>query len=177
PLAMCARVSFSSAAKWKYVKIVCPFRIRFHSTSIGSFTFIIMSACFQTESASGAIDAPAFTYRSSAKPLPSPADFSTSTVWPLATRDSAPAGTSATRFSFVLISFGTPMSMARDCSVRVCLKIGFFRNFRETWGKVQRRLRPLDREAGPGRGEGYAHEGAETARTRRTRQDKTTSLL
>ena len=29
----------------------------------------------------------------------------------------------------------------------------FFRNFRETWGKVQRRLRPVDREAGPGRGE------------------------
>src|SRR6185437_11416566 len=34
-----------------------------------------------------------------------------------------------------------------------------------------------DREAGPGRGECYAHEGADTARTRRTRQDKTTSLL
>jgi hypothetical protein len=80
PLCMCARVNRSSAAKWKYVKMVCPFRIRFHSTSIGSFTFMIMSACFQTASAFGAIDAPAFVYRSSAKPLPSPADFSTSTV-------------------------------------------------------------------------------------------------
>jgi hypothetical protein len=55
---MCARVSFSSAAKWKYVKIVCPFRIIGHSTAIGSFTFMIISDWAHTADASGAIFAP-----------------------------------------------------------------------------------------------------------------------
>ena len=55
PLSMCAFVSTSSAAKWKYVKIVCPFSMRGHSTLIGSFTFRIMSAPFHVASASGAI--------------------------------------------------------------------------------------------------------------------------
>src|SRR6185437_7148529 len=67
--------------------------------------------------------------------------------------------------------------MKQDTTDKAPTKIRFFRNFRETWGKVQRRLRPVDREAGPGRGERYAHEDADTARTRRTRQDKTTSLI
>src|SRR5690348_4773085 len=111
PLFMHAFVSFSSAAKWKYVKIVWPLRIRGHSGAIGSLTFMMMSAAFHTASASGAMRAPAFTYRSSQKPLPSPAPFSMCTVWPAATSASAPAGTSATRFSLVLISFGTPMFM------------------------------------------------------------------
>ena len=58
PLSMCAFVSFSSAAKWKYVKIVWPFRIIGHSGAIGSFTFMIMSASAHTAAASGAIFAP-----------------------------------------------------------------------------------------------------------------------
>src|SRR5690242_15417685 len=111
PLSTCALVSTSSAAKWKYVKIVCPRFMRGHSTLIGSFTLRIMSASFHVASASGAIVPPAFTYSSSGKPLPSPAPFSIRTVCPSATNASQPAGTSATRFSFVLISFGTPIRM------------------------------------------------------------------
>jgi hypothetical protein len=58
PESMCARVSFSSAAKWKYVKMVWPFRIIGHSDAIGSYTFMIISESAHTVAASGAIFAP-----------------------------------------------------------------------------------------------------------------------
>ena len=38
--------------------MICPFRIRGHSTAIGSLTFMIMSALAQTASAVGRICAP-----------------------------------------------------------------------------------------------------------------------
>src|SRR5204862_8250851 len=79
-----------------------------HSGSIGSFTFRIISAFAHTASAEGTICAPTARYASSLNPEPSPAPCSTSTVWLSLASDSAPAGTSATRFSAVLISFGTP---------------------------------------------------------------------
>src|SRR5688572_24401646 len=82
-----------------------------HSCAIGSFTFMIMSARFQTSAAVSTICAPKLVYRLSSKPLPAPAFFSTSTVCPALTSASAPPGTSAMRFSFVLISLGTPMIM------------------------------------------------------------------
>jgi hypothetical protein len=109
PESMCAFVSFSSAAKWKYVKMVCPFSMRGHSTAIGSFTLMIMSAPFHVASAFGAIFAPTAVYCSSVNELPMPAPVSTITSCPAATSASAPAGTSETRFSFVLISFGIPI--------------------------------------------------------------------
>src|SRR5512134_3963978 len=86
-----------------------PCFIRGHSTAIGSFTLKIISALAHTSSAVGRIVAPAATYAESGNPLPSPAPCSTCTVCPCPTSDSTPAGTSATRFSLVLISFGTPM--------------------------------------------------------------------
>ncbi len=100
--------------------------MRGHSTSIGSFTFMIISARCHTSSAVARICAPAATYVSSANPLPMPAPCSSSTVCPWLTSASAPAGASATRFSFVLISFGTPMSMAlssRRLSCCSCLQV------------------------------------------------------
>src|SRR5262245_56447340 len=85
--------------------------MRGHSTLIGSFTFMIISLSRHTVSASGAIVAPTATKSSSANPLPRPAPVSMSTEWPAPTKVSAPAGTRAMRFSFVLISFGTPIFM------------------------------------------------------------------
>src|SRR5215218_2511602 len=82
--------------------------MRGYSTAIGSFTFMIISARAHTSS-TGRSCAPTDEYCSSSKPLPSPPPCSTSTVWPACTSASAPAGTSAMRFSLVLISFGTPM--------------------------------------------------------------------
>src|SRR5678816_3236303 len=113
PLSICARVSFSSAAKWKYVKTNWPERMCCHSRSIGSFTFMIISLSRQTAAASGAILAPTAVNTSSEKPLPNPAPVSTRTECPAAISASAPAGTSAIRFSFVLISFGTPIFIVR----------------------------------------------------------------
>src|SRR5688572_10470560 len=83
-----------------------------HSAAIGSFTFMIMSASFHTAAALGAMVAPTAAYSSSGKPLPSPAPCSTVTLCPAAIIASAPAGTSATRFSLTLISFGTPIFMS-----------------------------------------------------------------
>src|SRR3954471_9750296 len=83
--------------------------MRGHSGLIGSFTFMIMSASRQTASASAPIFAPTDVYAESGNPLPSPAPFSIMTLCPAPTSASAPAGTSATRFSLVLISFGTPI--------------------------------------------------------------------
>jgi hypothetical protein len=85
--------------------------MRGYSTAMGSLTFMIISARRQTSSTSSRICAPTAVYWSSVKPLPSPALFSTNTVWPALTRASAPAGTRAMRFSLVLISFGTPISI------------------------------------------------------------------
>src|SRR6266576_2148071 len=82
-----------------------------HSGSIGSFTLTTISALDHASPARGTSVAPAARYASSEKPDPSPAPCSTSTVWPSPTSDSTPAGTSATRFSAVLISLGTPTIM------------------------------------------------------------------
>src|SRR5450759_2199257 len=89
--------------------MVWPGLMRFHSGSIGSFTFTTRLDAAQTASASCAICAPATRYRASLNPLPRPAPVSTMTVCPADTKASAPAGTSETRFSLVLISFGMPI--------------------------------------------------------------------
>src|SRR5687768_10839085 len=94
--------------------MVCPFRMCGHSRSMGSFTFMIMSADFHTDAASGRIVAPACSYSASGKPLPSPAPVSMRTLCPASASTRAPAGTRATRFSFVLISFGTPICMVLE---------------------------------------------------------------
>src|SRR6266545_6453370 len=57
--------------------------------------------------------APAPSYAKSATALPSPAPVSTTTSWPRWTSSRAPAGVKATRYSSVLISFGTPIFTAR----------------------------------------------------------------
>src|SRR5438477_13180477 len=82
-----------------------------HSGSIGSFTFTTISALAHTSAALATSVAPTARYVSSANPEPIPAPCSTSTECPSPTNDSTPAGTSATRFSAVLISLGTPMIM------------------------------------------------------------------
>src|SRR5256884_7015199 len=82
-----------------------------HSGSIGSLTFTTISARPHTSAALGTSVPPAARYSSSANPEPSPAPCSTRTVCPSPTSDSTPAGTSATRFSAVLISLGTPTIM------------------------------------------------------------------
>src|SRR5712692_5410945 len=82
-----------------------------HSRSMGSFTLTTISALAHTSAALGTTVAPAARYASSANPEPIPAPCSTSTLWPSPTSDSTPAGTSATRFSSVLISLGTPTIM------------------------------------------------------------------
>ena len=86
--------------------------MRGHSTAIGSFTFMIISACCpHLVGAWAGSWRPTAVYASSGKPLPSPPPCSTNTVCPAPTSASAPAGTRAMRFSLVLISFGTPMIM------------------------------------------------------------------
>src|SRR6201997_130335 len=57
--------------------------------------------------------APARSYCASAKALPSPAVVSTKPSCPRWISSRAPAGVSATRYSSVLISFGTPIRKAR----------------------------------------------------------------
>src|SRR5881628_174545 len=94
-----------------------------HSGSIGSFTLITISALAHTSAGFGTSVAPAARYASSANPEPRPAPCSTSTLCPSPTSDSAPAGTSATRCSAVLISFGTPTIMLaprRSCVTSLC---------------------------------------------------------
>src|SRR5699024_666394 len=63
----------------------------------------------QTSLAEERTVAPCSLYSSSVKPLPSPAEVSTNTVCPTATKWAAPSGVKATRFSLFLISFGTPI--------------------------------------------------------------------
>src|SRR5688500_3010454 len=86
--------------------------MRGYSRAIGSLTFMSISAFAQTSAAVGTMRAPNASYCASSNPLPSPAVCSISTVCPLLTRASAPPGVSATRFSFVLISLGTPTIMS-----------------------------------------------------------------
>ncbi len=59
PESMQALVSASDAAKWKYVNTTWSCRIRGHSGSMGSFTFMIISARAHTSSAVSTISAPA----------------------------------------------------------------------------------------------------------------------
>src|SRR3989441_9100544 len=94
-----------------------------HSGSMGSFTLTTISALVHTSAALGTTVAPAARYASSANPEPIPAPCSTSTLCPSPTSDSTPAGTSATRCSAVLISFGTPTIMLaprRSCVTSLC---------------------------------------------------------
>src|SRR3990172_2749014 len=109
PESIMARVSSSLAARWKYVKTIWPGRKCGHSVAIGSFTLMTISACSQISWGQEATVAPTPPYASSVNPLPVPAPVSTKTVCPSPTRTSAPAGTKATRSSFGLISFGTPI--------------------------------------------------------------------
>jgi hypothetical protein len=63
----------------------------------------------QTVAASSTIRAPAALYISSVNPLPTPAPPSTKTVCPAAVSCLIPAGVAPTRYSFALISLGTPI--------------------------------------------------------------------
>ena len=58
PLARCARVNSSSAAKCRYVNSVRSGRRKGHSRAIGSFTFSSSSALAHVDAASGMIVAP-----------------------------------------------------------------------------------------------------------------------
>src|SRR2546425_6856807 len=94
-----------------------------HSGSMGSFTLTTISALVHTSAALGTTVAPAARYASSANPEPIPAPRSTRTLCRSPTSDSTPAGTSATRCSAVLISFGTPTIMLaprRSCVTSLC---------------------------------------------------------
>src|SRR5204863_1140027 len=54
---------------------------------------------------------PAFSYISLVRPMALPPSRCTSTWWPLTTSSRAPAGVRPMRYSWFLISFGTPISM------------------------------------------------------------------
>src|SRR5579883_2210468 len=82
-----------------------------YSCLSGSLTFTTISAP-HASAALGTIVAPCATYSASLMPLPSPAPFSTSTLWPRDVRLRTPAGVIPTRYSRVLISLGTPMITA-----------------------------------------------------------------
>src|SRR3954469_9679940 len=62
-------------------------------------------------SALSTIFAPAPTYSPSSIDDPIPAPFSTNTSWPWATSSWTPIGVIATRYSWFLTSFGTPIFM------------------------------------------------------------------
>src|SRR5689334_25173948 len=79
---------------------------------MGSLTLRRRSDSFHASSTE-TIRAPARSYCSSGKALPSPAVVSTRTSWPRWISSRAPAGVSATRYSSVLISFATPTLKAR----------------------------------------------------------------
>src|SRR5271155_5388381 len=49
-------------------------------------------------------------------PIPAAAPCCTSTWWPCSTSSRAPAGVSPTRYSWVLISFGTPIRTFASCN-------------------------------------------------------------
>src|SRR5690606_16496762 len=84
------------------------------STACGSFTFTTMSARSKISAASSTIPAPAARYSSSVQPIPSPALLWTSTSWPCLTASRTLAGAMPTRYSWFLISLGTPMSISRN---------------------------------------------------------------
>ncbi len=82
---------------------------RWYSSGSGSFTLHTRSAAAQTSSASSTIFAPVRTKSASGMDEPSPAPFSTQTVWPAEVTSRTPAGVSATRYSSAFTSLGTPM--------------------------------------------------------------------
>ena len=86
-----------------------PSRIRWYSSATGSLTLSTISAWPHTSSAESMILAPAATYSASSICEPTPASFSTSTSWPWATSSCTPMGVIATRYSWFLTSFGTPI--------------------------------------------------------------------
>ena len=87
--------------------------MRSYSAAIGSLTFMIMSPVCQTSSAVASILAPAFTYSSFEIDEPIPASCSIKTSWPWRTISITPAGVIATRYSWFLISRGTPIFMTK----------------------------------------------------------------
>ena len=87
----------------------CPERISGYSHAIGSFTFTTISARSKMVWPSSTRVAPAASYAASEKPAGAPAPRSISTVWPCEARDSASAGSMATRYSWVLVSRFVPM--------------------------------------------------------------------
>src|SRR3954449_8813653 len=84
------------------------------SPGCGSLTLTTMSASPKTACASGRTRAPCEVYSSSAIAEPSPAPACTTTSWPCSASSRTPAGVSATRYSSVLISVGTPTFKARS---------------------------------------------------------------
>ena len=72
-----------------------------------------MSPVCQTSSAVASIFAPAFTYSSFEIDEPIPASCSIKTSWPWRTISITPAGVIATRYSWFLISRGTPIFMTK----------------------------------------------------------------
>src|SRR2546430_1013817 len=101
--------------------MVWPSFIRPYSEAIGSFTLTIMSARDQTSAAFSTIFAPAVSYALSGIPLPTPACFSISTVWPRPVSAATPPGTRPTRYSRVFTSVGQPMIIAGSV-VQACEK-------------------------------------------------------
>ncbi len=81
---------------------------RGYSASTGSFTPRTRSAVDQISSGSATILAPVATNSSSEMEEPSPAPFSTQTVWPWEVSSRTPAGVMATRYSSSFTSLGTP---------------------------------------------------------------------
>ena len=90
------------------MKSVCPERIRWYSSAMGSLTFRISSPVAHTSSAVSRIVAPAATYSSSVIEEPRPASRWTYTSWPCRRSSLTPAGVIATRYSLFLTSLGMP---------------------------------------------------------------------
>src|SRR5687768_3486673 len=111
PASAIALVHSALAARCRYVKSTWSRRIRWYSGSIGSLTFSTRSEVAHTSSAVAAIRAPAATYSWSGKEEPAPASCSITTECPRLTSSTTPAGVIATRYSWFLISFGTPTSI------------------------------------------------------------------
>src|SRR5438093_1327186 len=79
-----------------------------NSSDWGSLTLQMTSPRSQTSEAVAAISAPARRYSSSVMAAPTPAPVSTTTVEPWWMSSDTPSGVTATRYSFVFVSFGTP---------------------------------------------------------------------
>src|SRR5687768_3051780 len=109
---------FTSAAVWsgsgarcRYVYSSWPSRSIAHSPGCGSLTLMIMSARLKISSALSTICAPAFSYISFVRPIDFPPSRCTITWWPWPTSSRAPAGVRPIRYSWFLISLGTPISI------------------------------------------------------------------